>query len=94
MAEKKQQKRFRVRKATPGQLIIYFGRTGDEGRGEPPDICASNGDGCDDGDARLLLFTLMDAPSRYGGDYTHGLLKELEARGYDLTTISFSIEKK
>lgn len=58
----------------------------------------------DSGDANLLLFALCDAPTIYGGTpngglrkdcWPHrGLLKELEARGYDLTTFRFSIKKK
>jgi len=90
-----------MRKAKPGQLIAYYGKAE---KWAAPDICTSFESPAQSGDSKLLLFALTDAPTTYvgaggqmqkEGRWPHqGLLKELEARGYDLETLKFSIQKK
>lgn len=91
----------RIRRAKPGQLIAYFGRC--EKHQVKSDICTvAGGNGAVKSDAGFLMLALTQDP----GDtmkHTHqsaaiwpyrSLLAELEARGYDLATLKFSIERK
>jgi hypothetical protein len=45
-------------------------------------------------DGRLLYAYLACERREFDGTWGPSLLKELEARGYDLTTLRFSIKKK
>ncbi len=92
-------KRYRRRKAKPGELIAYYGKAE---RWDKPDICtAYGGAGADKPDSLMLMLALCDSPARTA---KHGresesypwrsLLQELDARGYDLTTLRFSIQRK
>lgn len=78
-------KRFRRIKAKPGELKAAYGRSED---GDGPDIVFACGAGTSKADSWML----------YGAFNHHypasGFLKELERRGYDLTTLKFSIQKK
>lgn len=77
-------KRWRQRKAKPGQLKAYYG----ELPNDSPDVLYSWGEGTLKADARLIYAMFS------GFQFEGGYLKELEARGYDLSTIEFSIRKK
>lgn len=94
-------KRYRTPKMKPGLLRMYYGRVGSD----RPDICYQWGAGgaakCD----AALLHNVIGSPrleACYGedrekhGPYKFGpsLLEELEKRGYDLSTLKFSIEQK
>lgn len=88
--------RWRAPKAKPGQLVARYGKV--EGC---EDLCYAHGAGVDRSDARLLHSVLSNErfyPSRSGplGTYRteRSFADELEARGYDITTLRFSIEKK
>jgi hypothetical protein len=87
-------KRYRVRKIKPGQLAIYFGKAE---RGDIPDIVYGWGDGCSKRDGALLHYMIgskrMQTGIR-GVEIDPSLLEELESRGYDLTTLKFSIQKR
>lgn len=96
-------KRFRRLHAKPGQLLVYYGKL----PGDNPDICfAWGGEGATRRDGALLhyMFSGKRMQPVYGQerDENHGLpwkfdksfLEELEARGYDLTTLKFSIQLK
>lgn len=81
-------KRVQVLSAKPGQLRAGWGRPG---KGQTPDLCyAWGGAGSQSPDARVLCNILEEAPTSSG----RSLREELEARGYDITTLKFSIEIK
>jgi len=91
-------KRYRRRPTpAPGILKVYWGVDGD---GEGPDLIIAWGDGVSKGNAHLIhqvfnseRMTLnMDNPREH--TWERSLAKELEARGFDLTTLTFSIKKK
>lgn len=82
-------KRYRIVKAKPGELKAAFGRDGT--RDNTPGIqYAWGGGGAQKPDARILSNALEDARV-FGG---RPLVQELEARGYDITTLKFSIQHK
>lgn len=83
-------KRWRAPKAKSGELKAQWGKL----RHDSPDVCfAWGGGGADSADGHLLH-------SMFGGwcgeNYrgSGGFLKELERRGYDLTTLKFYIRQK
>lgn len=64
-----------------------------------PDVCYVCGDGCSRADTRLLHNALaMKTPDLFAqplfSKMFPSLLAELEARGYDLTTLHFSVRKR
>lgn len=93
-------KRYRVPEAKHGQLRADYGR---EDRYSKPGVIYSYSgtmagpDGSRKADARLLstVFEGIDVETGqpiFGG-HGHSLVKELEARGYDLTTLRFTVQK-
>lgn len=85
-------KRLRAPKAKEGQLIAKWGSVDGSG----PDLCYAYGPGCERADSRLLhnvlttkRIDLSDLPN-----LLPSFTEELEARGYDITTLRFSISKK
>lgn len=89
-------KRYRTLKAKPGELRAYYGKA-DEHCG--PDICYAWGPGTHRTDPRLLHSTFScerlthDFPT-LNTKYEPSFIKELEQRGYDITTLRFSIQMK
>jgi hypothetical protein len=89
-------KRYRRVDAKPGELKIRYGT---DGNGER-DIVYAWGDGVPKGDSWLLHSFFGWARTRPSMDSMDGyvtdpsLLEELNARGYDITTLKFSIQKK
>lgn len=83
-------KRYRRRKVKPGQLVMYYGRD-DSG---DIDVCYAWGEGCSKRDAHLLYWRIGSDNLNHKMQLDPSLLKELESRGYDLTTIRFSISKR
>ena len=81
------------KKAKPGQLRMFYGRLPDD---SAPDICYSWGDGCSKRDGALLNWVMAsERPGLLPGDpYFPSLLKDLESRGYDISTLEFSIKKR
>ena len=85
------QKRVRKVSAKPRQLVAAWGRSGEEGRGELPSLqYAWGASGASKTDANMLCGAFENV--RVFGLNT--LREELEARGYDITTLKFSIEQK
>ena len=92
-----------ILKAKPGELRARWARP-DEHNG--PDVCYAWGKGVNHCDGSLLATVLgtprarinlrapLGSPRYMWAAYDESLLKELEKRGYDLTTIQFSIMKK
>lgn len=94
-------KRYRAPKAKPGELKMQWGKL----PGDSPDMCFCWGDGCSKRDGALLHYLLASKRQRmlYGEEqrqaganvaFDPSFIEELEARGYDLTTFKFSIQKK
>jgi hypothetical protein len=95
-------KRYRSPKVKPGELRAQWGKLD----GNDPDLCYFWGEGIRKCDSHLLHNVLAtprlehnwDAPpdssrlmlTKYGPSF----LKELEERGYDLTTLKFYVRKK
>ena len=80
-------KRIHIPVAKPGQLLAKWGRPD---RGEDPAIVYAHGAaGATRPDARVL----SDAVEGLKNCYGRTLAEELEYRGYDMTTIRFSIEQ-
>lgn len=82
--------------AKPGELKALWGRAD---RHDGPDVCYVWGQGVDRADGRLLHTYLSTERMTYAFPsmdikYEPSLLDELEARGYDITTLKISIKKK
>ena len=89
-------KRFRKPKLKDGELRMYWGKL----QNDTPDIIYSwQGDNSMRGDSALLHYHLGSQRPDLGkqpifSKMLPSLLEELEARGYDMTTLHFSIMKK
>ena len=80
--------RIHIPRAKRGQLIAKWGRPD---RGELPSIVYAHGaGGADRTDARVLSDAFEGMKNCFGNT----LAKELEDRGFDLTTLKFSISQK
>ena len=89
-------------KIRPGQLRLWYGRID----GDSPDVCGGwGGAGADKCDSHLMmgLFTSKRLALVYGEEarklgsnykWERSFIEELEARGYDISTIQFSIQRK
>lgn len=77
-----------IPQAKPGQQIVRWGKAD---RHAQPDLAyAWGGDGADKSDSRMLSTFFEDTKNHAG----RTLREELERRGYDLTTLRFSIARK
>lgn len=80
-----------------GELALYYGPVD---RGDSDDVVVQGGLGVDPRDRAFLIFAMQGSrwkePSHRGGpaEKEHSILHELEERGYDLSTLRFSIKKK
>jgi len=79
-------RRFRAPHAEPGQLLVKYGRS----EGEEDLFYCHGGGGANKCDSRLLshFFEGVNWPDGLN------LRQELDDRGYDITTLKFSIMKK
>lgn len=85
----------RMRDAKPGELIAQWGTMPYGETSRDGELCYAWGAGCRSADISLLHFTFASPtylPGRF--DPEPSFLKDLERRGYDLTTFRFSIRKK
>jgi hypothetical protein len=83
-------KRWREPKAKPNQLKAQWGKL----KHDSPDLCFAWGDGVNKCDARLLSNAITSFTFEPGSYETRpSLYDELEKRGYDMTTLKFSISK-
>lgn len=79
-------KRFRLPTAKPGELRVAYGKE----RFDRPDVFYCHGaHGADRSDARLLSHFFEEVKGLTGKT----LRQELEERGYDITTIKFSVQQ-
>lgn len=89
-------KRLRIPQAKPGELRACWGIAD---RWSGPDICYAWGAGVQSPDARLLHNLLstprmtLDFPTT-GYKFDLSFIDELAARGYDITTLRFSVKRK
>jgi len=89
-------KRWRFLTAKPGELRAGWGAV----QFDKPDLCTAwGGEGADRADSSLLMHFLSTKFHQL--DITDcqyrpapSLLQELEKRGYDITTLKFSIQQK
>lgn len=90
-------RRYRTPTAKPGEIKIVYGKAS---RHDNPDICVAWGAGTDmKCTGRLIMNAITEKPLRHkfpggGTEYTTSLVDELEARGFDITTLRISIQKK
>jgi hypothetical protein len=82
---------YRVRKLIPHTLRAYFGVAS---CGDEPDIVISRGEGIPNSDGHLLYSVLCAEWFWWDGKKQPPLIDELRTRGYDITTLKFSIKKK
>lgn len=89
-------KRLRAPTAKPGEIKIAYGRASPH---DSPDLCAAwGGGGADKSDARTIMHALTErrmVPAFPTLDYEQrpSLVEELEARGYDITTLRFTVQR-
>lgn len=79
-------KRWRMPNAKPGELKIAYGKE----RHDSPDIFFCFGAGTSKRDTNMLMHFFYHAKLPENG---RGLIDELTTRGFDVTTIKFSIQK-
>ena len=90
-------KRYRAKPYLPGVLRMYWGVMHDDPHN--PDIVINRGAGCASPDGHLLygIFCLKRPFWDYQTNtlgHDKSLMDELILRGYDITTLQFSIKKK
>lgn len=89
-------KRWRVPSPKPGVLEAKYGK--DESYNSPSIVYVHGGAGSSKPDARFLSTVFEGTDIETGkpifGKYGRSFVKELEERGYDITTLRFSIKLK
>lgn len=89
-------KRYRTPQAKPGELRVVYGKAD---RWSMPDVVYAWGEGVQGADGRLAHYAFaterltLKFPEG-GTEWEPSFLKELETRGYDLSTLRFSIQKR
>lgn len=95
-------KRYRKLKTKPGELKVYYGKLSHD----DPGIIYSWGEGIPSPDVSLVNMVLSgnrirllygkEREEHFGASYTFdkSFIDELDARGFDITTFKFSIQKK
>lgn len=90
-------RRYRTPTAKPGEIKIVYGKAD---RYSSPDLCVAWGDGVDMKCTARLIMNAIDQKvmrptfSERGYDFGPSLIEELEARGFDITTLRISIQRK
>ncbi len=87
-------KRYRALTARPGELKLGWGR---EDRYNNPGIMVAWGEGVARGNGSYLLYALgydTFGPEGAGGEMRPSFFKELEERGFDLSTLKITVQKK
>lgn len=79
-------KRWRTPKAKPGELKIAYGKD----CGDIDLFYCHGGSGADKCDSRMLSHFIEDVAYFEG----RNLRQELEYRGYDITTLKFTVQRK
>lgn len=90
-------KRYRTPTAKPGEIKIVYGKADRYSR---PDLCVAWGDGADmKPTASFMMHALTEkrmtrAFPSMDVIYEPSLIDELEARGFDIETLRFTIQRK
>lgn len=90
-------KRYRTPTAKPGEVKIAYGRAD---RYDSPDLCVAWGAGADMKCTGRLVMNALTEKTLHpkfpgpGHEYRPSLIDELEARGFDIETLRFTISKK
>ena len=90
-------KRWRTPVAKPGEIKIVYGKAD---RYSAPDLCVAWGSGTDmKCTGRLIMNALTEKTLHAkfpgpGHEYRPSLVDELEARGFDITTLRLTIQRK
>jgi len=71
-----------------GDLVAWWGKL----EGESPDVCFHWDKHKSDGHLLYMFFNQHQVD--YNGDLKKSFMEELESRGYDITTLKFSIQRK
>jgi hypothetical protein len=77
------------KQAKPGELCAFYGKLPHD----QPDVIYAWGEGCSKRDSALLFSVFGSKRPDWQGQLQDSLLDDLKARGYDLSTIKFSIRK-
>lgn len=80
----------RRQKARPGELRVTYGSL----RGDNPDVVFSRGEGVPSCDGHLMNWYFTQASADPGLFSIKRIEEELRLRGYDLSTMVFSVMKK
>lgn len=88
-------RRWRAPQAKAGELVMRWGKMPRDGE----DMCYAWGDGCTKREAHMLHNAIAnEKPDPFAtplfSKMLPSLLANLEAAGYDLTTLRFSVRKK
>jgi hypothetical protein len=84
-------KRYRKPTCKDGELKLQWGKLPHDN----PDILYINGEGTERCDSRLLHYVFSCRKFKpFSDEQEKSFIEELELRGYDITTIKFSIMKK
>ena len=88
---------YRTPTAKPGEIKVAYGKTD---RYSDPDLCVAWGAGPDmKCTGRLIMNAITEERTGYSfptlqPERRPSLVDELEARGFDITTLRFSIQRK
>lgn len=89
--------RYRTPTAKPGEIKIVYGKAD---RYSAPDLCVAWGAGADMKCTGRLIMNAIDQKTMHprfpgpGYEYRPSLVEELEARGFDITTLRITIQRK
>lgn len=83
-------KRYGTPRMKDGELKIQYGKLPHEN----PDLIICRGEGVARADGHLVFNMIDSSRPSYKGTIRPSILEELEARGYDITTLRFSVCKK
>lgn len=81
-------------KMTNGRLDVWFGKLT---KHDDPDFCVVSGDGAGGGSTRGFVLGFLCGEHQHvkgNGWTTKTFLEEMDARGFDVSTLKFSIRKK
>lgn len=81
--------KHREKRIKPGVLAAYYAKL----RYDDPDVVIHNEAPAGRADAHYLHSILNTSTYNYKGEEQLSIMEELQVRGYDITTLNFSIRK-
>lgn len=79
----------RERRVKPGELAVYYAKL----RGQDPDVILHNESPARRADAHYMHSVLNTPRFDHRGNPEPSVIEELQSRGYDITTLDFSIHR-